>query len=148
MKNLLSILCVCFISAMTLNAQNDSAQSQQADGPVMELESKVVEYGTIEKDSDPYREISFTNTGSEPLIIENAKGSCGCTVPTWPKEPVMPGESSSIKIRYSTNRIGKINKTVQITTNEGGAPHVIRVQGEVLKPTEKETLPKKSSVME
>ncbi len=144
MRNLIAILCITFMASFSLNAQSDNA----VQGPVMEFESNIVDYGTIEKDSEPYRELTFTNTGNEPLIIENAKGSCGCTVPTWPKEPIMPGESSSIKIRYTTNRIGKINKTVQIITNEGGAPHVIRVQGEVLKPEEKSTLPKKSSVIE
>lgn len=143
MKNLIAVLFISFAAALTLHAQDNDVQ-----GPVMTLESDIVNYGSIDKDSDPYRELSFTNTGNEPLIIENAKGSCGCTVPTWPKEPIMPGETSSLKIRYTTNRIGKINKTIQIVTNEGGAPHVIRVQGEVLKPEEKSTLPKKSSVID
>lgn len=102
-------------------------------GPVMTFTTKEVQYGTIEQHSEPLREVSFTNTGNEPLVIKNARGSCGCTVPIWPKEPIMPGESAKIEIRYATNRLGKINKTVTITTNEESAkPHVLKVLGKVL----------------
>lgn len=148
MKNLIVIICLLFTASMTLTAQNDVKTATEVDGPKMKLESTVVKYGTIEQGSDPYREVSFTNVGTEPLIIKNAKGSCGCTVPTWPKEAIMPGETSTIKIRYATNRIGRINKTVTVTTNEGGQPHVIRVKGNVLKPEQEKTLPKKESVMD
>ncbi|MBK7407756.1 MAG: DUF1573 domain-containing protein [Saprospirales bacterium] len=88
-------------------------------GPVMSLETTEVDYGKIEQGADPYRVFKFTNTGKAPLVIENAKGSCGCTVPTYPKEPIAPGETSEIKVRYDTNRIGKFTKTVTLTTNEG-----------------------------
>jgi len=110
-------------------------------GPVMTLESNTVDYGTIKQHGEPLRKVSFTNTGTEPLVIKNARGSCGCTVPTWPKEPILPGASADIEIRYATNRLGKINKTVKITTNEGGDPHVIKVVGKILKPEEDEAVP-------
>lgn len=126
MKNvILSVAAVIFF-AFGLMAQEAET------GPKMEFESTVVDYGTIAKNSDPIRIAKFTNTGTEPLIIKNAKGSCGCTVPSWTKEPIMPGESSEIEVRYTTNRVGTINKTVRITTNEGGQPHVLRVKGKVL----------------
>src|SRR3990172_491161 len=64
--------------------------------PTMTFESEVVDYGTIEQGADGVREFKFTNKGKEPLIISNARGSCGCTVPTWPQEPIKPGESSVI----------------------------------------------------
>ena len=110
-------------------------------GPVMSLESNTVDFGTMKQHGEPLRTVSFTNTGTEPLVIKNARGSCGCTVPTWTKEPILPGESSDIEIRYATNRLGKINKTVKITTNEGGDPHVIKVVGNILKPEEDESVP-------
>jgi hypothetical protein len=127
MKNAILSLAILFVGALALTAQNE-----EATGPKMEFESTVVDYGTIAKNSDPIRSAKFTNTGTEPLIIKNAKGSCGCTVPKWSKEPIMPGESSEIEIRYTTNRTGPINKTVRITTNEGGQPTVLRVKGKVL----------------
>jgi hypothetical protein len=110
-------------------------------GPVMSFESTTVDYGTIEQDSDPLREVKFTNTGDEPLIITNARGSCGCTVPDWPKEPIMPGESSKIEVRYSTNRIGPFNKNIRISTNENNDGHSLTVKGKVLKKEDLEGVP-------
>jgi hypothetical protein len=89
------------------------------------------DYGTIEYNGEPLRVVKFKNTGTEPLIIKNAKGSCGCTVPNWPKEPILPGESGQIEIRYATNRPGKIDKRVTVTTNEE-KEHIIRVIGTVM----------------
>lgn len=114
---------------------------QKEGGPIMTLESNTVDYGTIKQHGEPLRTVKFTNTGTEPLVIKNARGSCGCTVPTWPKEPILPGAEAEIEIRYATNRLGKINKTVKITTNEGGDPHVIKVVGKILKPEEDESVP-------
>lgn len=74
-------------------------------------------FGTIEQNSPGSRYFKFTNTGSAPLIISDAKGSCGCTVPTWPKEPIMPGQSEYIKVTYDTKRVGAFTKYVTLTTN-------------------------------
>jgi hypothetical protein len=111
------------------------------DGPMMTLESMEVSYGEIEQNSDPLRTVAFTNTGTEPLVISSARGSCGCTVPTYPKEPIMPGESSLIEIRYDTKRMGSINKTVKITTNDKVGTHVIRVTGKIHAKASEESLP-------
>lgn len=118
-----------------------SVFAQDAQGPLMELESMEVDYGTIEQHSDPLRKVAFTNTGTEPLVIKNARGSCGCTVPIWPKEPIMPGESAEIEIRYDTKRLGPFSKSVKITTNEGENPHVLKVTGKVLKGEGDENVP-------
>ena len=120
-------------------AQNDDS------GPIMTFESLTVDYGEIVQNSDPLRVAKFTNTGSEPLIISNARGSCGCTVPKWPKEPIMPGESSQIEIRYDTKRLGKINKTVTITTNQGSESIVLRVKGQISKAPQEESVPENKS---
>ena len=80
--------------------------------------------------------------GDEPLVIKNARGSCGCTVPTWPKEPILPGESSVIEIRYATNRVGSFSKKVTLTTNENqDNSRVVTVKGKVLKEEERESIP-------
>lgn len=106
-------------------------QAQDAAGPELNMESNELDYGVIEHGSDPYRVFSFTNTGNEPLIIKSAKGSCGCTVPTYPTEPIGSGESAEIKVRYDTNRVGKFTKTITLTTNDAVATHVLRIKGEV-----------------
>jgi hypothetical protein len=74
-------------------------------------------YGTIEKESTGVRFYKFTNTGTAPLVISDAKGSCGCTVPSYPKEPIMPGEAGYIKVKYDTKRVGGFTKYVTLTTN-------------------------------
>lgn len=110
-------------------------------GPKMVLEQETIDYGTIEQGSDPYRMFTFVNQGTEPLIISNARGSCGCTVPTYPKEPIMPGETAEIKVRYDTNRVGPFTKRVTLTTNEGENTRVLTIKGVVEKKVEAPGLP-------
>lgn len=107
----------------------------------MTFESLTVDYGTIENGAEPLRLIKFTNTGTDPLVIKNARGSCGCTVPTWPRDPVAPGQSATMEVRYDTKRTGQINKSITITTNEGPENHVIQVIGNVLPPKEDKSVP-------
>lgn len=107
----------------------------------MTFESLTVDYGTIENGAEPLRLIKFTNTGTDPLVIKNARGSCGCTVPTWPRDPIAPGQSATMEVRYDTKRTGQINKSITITTNEGPENHVIQVVGNVLPPKEDKTVP-------
>ena len=73
----------------------------------------------------------FTNTGKEPLIISDAKGSCGCTTPNWPKEPIRPGETGVIKVKYATDRIGAFEKTITLTSNADTPSKVIKIKGVV-----------------
>ncbi len=140
MKNISLILLLLLAFGFTTYAQTEEApvevETEMTDGPIMTFETLNCDYGEIEQHGDRDKYVKFTNTGTEPLVITNARGSCGCTVPVWPKEPIMPGEESEIKISYATNRLGKINKTVTITTNEGGKPHVIKVIGNVSKKEE------------
>ncbi len=151
-KLVLSLLAFSFVANIII-AQGVKEQPQSADnvkteekvnedGPVMSLDSDTVDYGTIERNSEPFRSVNFTNTGNEPLIIKSARGNCGCTVPTWPREAVMPGETKELKIRYATNRLGKINKRVTILTNEKtNNRHVIKVVGMVNNPKEEKGVP-------
>lgn len=92
-----------------------------------------VDYGEVEFGGNGERIFRFKNEGKDPLIITNAQGSCGCTVPDWPKEPIMPGQEGQIKIKYDTKRAGAINKQVTITTNEpeGSNTHIVKVKGMV-----------------
>ena len=126
MKKLLFALSVVF-AATALNAQTTIEK-----GPKISFSKEVHDYGNIKYDGDPNCSFEFTNTGDEPLIISNAKGSCGCTVPEWPKEPIAPGAKASIKVKYDTNRPGVINKNVTITSNAVNSPEkVIYIKGTV-----------------
>jgi hypothetical protein len=91
----------------------------------------VHDYGTMKQGADGNCEFKFTNTGKEPLIIANAVGSCGCTVPTYPKEPILKGQSAVIKVHYDTKRVGGFNKTVTITSNAKTSTKMITIKGTV-----------------
>jgi hypothetical protein len=96
------------------------------------FEKDVHDFGNMKQHGDASTDFKFTNTGTEPLIISNAKGSCGCTVPTWPREPIAPGESGVIKVKYDSKRIGPINKSVTITSNASNeSTKVIRIKGNI-----------------
>jgi len=89
-------------------------------------------FGNIQQDSKNTKVFKFTNTGSEPLIIEAAKGSCGCTVPKFPKEPILPGQTGDIEVVYSPGKQqGAQNKTVTITANTDPINTVINITATV-----------------
>ena len=130
MKKVLFSLMMIFVAAATATV---SAQEVGAkDGAKIEFDKEVHDYGTIENGADGTCTFEFKNTGNAPLIISNAKGSCGCTVPSWPKEPIAPGATAVITVKYATNRTGAINKSVTITSNAVNTPtKVIRIKGNV-----------------
>lgn len=112
------------------------------------FEEDVFDFGELPEGPKVETEFKFTNTGNAPLIITNAKGSCGCTVPTWPKEPVLPGEEGLIKVVYNTaRRVGPFTKTVTLTTNSEVPTKVIKIRGTVVKEPEEETMPVKQPFM-
>jgi len=102
-------------------------------GPKIQFNKEVHDYGIIEFSADPYCTFEFKNTGNEALLITEARGSCGCTVPDWPKEPIAPGATGTIKVTYDTKRVGSFQKSVTITSNAVNEPtKVINIKGEVL----------------
>jgi hypothetical protein len=107
--------------------------ASKVNGAGMVFENETIDYGTIEHNSDGNRKFTFTNNGNKPLIITNTQGSCGCTVPTTPKEPIAPGAKGSIGVKYDTNREGAFTKTVTVTSNaEGQATKTLTIKGTVL----------------
>ncbi|MBR4391798.1 MAG: DUF1573 domain-containing protein [Bacteroidales bacterium] len=125
-------------------ASAQDAKSSQ-NGPEIEFAKLVHDYGEIPYNGNGECEFQFTNTGNEPLIIQKPKSSCGCTVPSWPKEPILPGESDVIKVTYKTTRVGNINKSVTVTSNANtNSTVVLRIKGKVLEQP-KEALPEKEA---
>lgn len=98
------------------------------------FETDVIDYGTIQKNADGVRIFKFTNVGDAPIVISNAKGSCGCTVPTYSQNVIEPGATGEISVKYATDRIGKFTKTVTLTSNASEPAKVLRIKGEVLQP--------------
>jgi hypothetical protein len=105
-------------------------------GPVTNIGFKAEshDFGKIKQDSENHYVFNFINTGQEPLVISNAVGSCGCTVPEYPKHPIAPGETGEINVVYKPGKQeGQQNKTVTVTANTEPAQTVLRILADVQK---------------
>jgi hypothetical protein len=142
-KLMLSFVLLVF-TFISVNAQ-DAAQPVNPNAPEISFEKTSHDYGTIVQGGDGTCEFKFTNTGKEPLILSKPQSSCGCTIPTWPQEPILPGKSDVIKVTYNTQNIGPINKSVTVTSNAKTSRIVLTIKGNVVaKPAT--TLPEKTNV--
>ncbi|KRD08112.1 hypothetical protein ASE21_15560 [Flavobacterium sp. Root901] len=134
---LFAMLAVAGITATnaqtTKKSSNKAAKVAKVEGAGMLFETETIDYGTIAHNADGKREFVFVNNGTKPLIITNTQGSCGCTVPTTPKEPIAPGAKGIIGVKYATDRVGAFTKTVTVTSNAEGQPtKVLTIKGTVL----------------
>lgn len=91
-----------------------------------------IDYGTIVAGADGKRVFEFTNTGKAPLVISNVSSSCGCTVPSWTKDPVAPGAKGTIEVVYDTKRVGPIRKSITVVSNaKDNEQKTLRIKGTV-----------------
>jgi len=135
MKKVLFTLGISIIMTCAALAQEATTTPQPADNPnapVITFEKTTHDYGNVTKGGDGTCEFKFKNTGIEPLILSNVQSSCGCTVPEWPREPILRGKSASIKVKYDTNRVGPINKTITVMSNGKVASIQLRIIGTVV----------------
>lgn len=135
MKNVITILFFGLLS-IGVFAQDKVAK--------IEFKTDTIDYGTIEKGADGLRTFEFTNTGDAPLIISDVKSSCGCTVPKWTKEPIMPGQSGEIQVKYDTNRVSPIRKTVTVISNAATPTVALKIKGTVVDSSQNNVLEKKT----
>jgi len=91
------------------------------------------DFGEIAHEIPATAEFILTNTTNKPFVIKDAKGSCGCTVPTWKKDIIAPGESTTINATYNAKKLGKFTKSVTIITSIYDEPIILRIKGEVVK---------------
>ena len=156
-KFILTLGLVAGLSAITFAQDGHSANDGHNHGAApstpaaatslaeLKMDKLTHDYGNIKQGDNGECEFKFTNAGKEPLVITNCAGSCGCTVPMCPKEPILPGKTGVIKVKYDTNRIGGIYKTVTVTSNSKGGNVVLTIKGNVeAKPTE-EAFPQNST---
>ena len=133
MKSL--VFTILMFVGLSSFAQDGGLNLAVEGGAQIEFVEETVDYGTILQGADGNREFVFKNTGKEPLIISSCKGSCGCTVPKCPTEPVLPGETAKIKVKYDTNRLGKFTKSVTVTSNAGEPVKTVKITGNVVATT-------------
>lgn len=99
----------------------------------IEFEKETIDYGTIKKGSNKERVFKFKNTGDKPLILTEVTASCGCTVPSFPKDPILPNKSAEIKVTYDTNRLGNFTKPITVLSNDPEkARVVVNIKGSVV----------------
>jgi hypothetical protein len=140
MKKIFTIAMLVVLGITTSCAQETTkkikattAKAAKVNGAGLVFVNETIDYGTIAHNADGKREFVFTNNGNKPLIITNTQGSCGCTVPTSPKEPIAPGAKGIIGVQYATDRVGAFTKTVTVTSNAAGqATKVLTIKGVVL----------------
>ena len=106
--------------------------AKAGDFPVMEFSEVEHDFGVINEGDIAEHTFTFTNTGKTPLVITNAKGSCGCTVPAWPKEPIAPGATGEMLVKFnSKGKPNKQQKTVTITANTETGKEKIKIKAMV-----------------
>jgi hypothetical protein len=139
MKKIILFAMLAVVGITASNAQTTKKATAKAtkvakiEGAGMVFENETIDYGTIAHNADGNRQFVFVNNGTKPLIITNTQGSCGCTVPTTPKEPIAPGAKGIIGVKYATDRVGAFTKTVTVTSNAEGQPtKVLTIKGTVL----------------
>ena len=137
MKKLILTSGIALFTLFIVNAQTKTAATTQipenSNGPVITFDKLVHDYGNVQKGADGNSEFKFTNTGKEPLILSDVKTSWGCTVSAWPKEPILPGKSSSIKVNYTkTNVVGTISKQITVLSNATIPSVVLSIKGSVV----------------
>lgn len=128
------IVAILFLGIISLTAKAQDAAPADPNAPVFQFEEETIDYGKIEHNANGEREFVFTNVGKSPLVIEKVKGSCGCTVPTKPTEPILPGEQGVIKVKYDTSRLGGFTKTVTITSNASEPVKRVKIKGYIQAP--------------
>ncbi|MEZ5055093.1 MAG: DUF1573 domain-containing protein [Chitinophagales bacterium] len=112
MRNLILLTILSFLSISFLHAEPPPSSK-------IKFNKLEHDFGNQPQNKPVTYEFEFSNTGTEPIILENVKASCGCTTPTWTKEPVMPGKKGSVKAQYNMAREGAFRKSITVTTKDG-----------------------------
>ena len=133
MKKITLLISMILVSAIGVfaQAQEPVKVEDNPNAPEITFDKMVHDYGTVAYGGDGVCTFKFTNTGKEPLILQQPQSSCGCTVPTWPKEPVLPGATDEIQVTYNTKKVGPINKTITVRSNAKTNTVVLRITGKV-----------------
>ena len=132
------LLSAIFVFALMLgaNAQQTKDNKQQTEvtsQAEITFEKLEHDYGEVKQNGNGVCEFKYTNTGSVPLILTKVRSSCGCTVPKWSKEPLMPGQSASITVKYNTSSVGPINKSITVESNASNPRVRLLIKGKVVK---------------
>lgn len=133
MKRTLNTFMLLVLALGLFNASSPELTSPKAKIAILKFKTEVIDYGTVLQNSDGTRIFNFTNEGDAPLIINKVKTTCGCTVPSYSKSPILPGETGEIQIKYSTRKLGAFTKTVTVMSNAEGGNKILKIKGNIIK---------------
>ncbi|MDP2068855.1 MAG: DUF1573 domain-containing protein [Lutibacter sp.] len=134
MRKIITLFVLGFLT-FTMNAQEKQVTDKPKDpnAPVFEFVTEVIDYGKIALNADGVRTFKFKNVGKSPLVINDIKSSCGCTVPKKPAGPILPGDNGEIEVKYDTNRAGGFSKSITVASNADEPVKMLQIKGIVLK---------------
>ncbi|MFT5819327.1 MAG: hypothetical protein ACI8ZM_000550 [Crocinitomix sp.] len=142
MKKALLTLSLLLVAMFNFAQEGQPVVAGSEDGPVMQIDKDIHDYGTVDYAGNGTCVFTITNVGNAPLIISLCKGSCGCTVPECPQQPIAPGATSEITVKYDTKRPGPFHKSVTVTSNAVNTPSkVVKIKGTVKAKPVTETIP-------
>ena len=104
----------------------------KAQDPIISFTKKMHDFGQVKQGQAVTYDFTFKNTGKAPLFLSQPRSSCGCTVPSYPKEPIMPGQSGKISITFDAEKAGEFNKQVTIISNAENSPETLVIKGVVI----------------
>lgn len=134
MKKFFMIVCsVCLLNAVhaqdvAMNAVNSPKSEKSA---VIQFTSESHDFGAIKTNAPVSHTFVFTNSGNSPLIINNVRTTCGCTVPEYPKETIMPGKTAEIVVTYDAASKGAFNKSATVYSNASNNQVILKIKGTV-----------------
>ena len=138
------VLFILFGTTMSVSAQD---KTPKTGGPQIVFDDESHNFGTIKEGIIAIYTFRFTNTGDQPLVLKDVRPSCGCTTPDWSKEPVQPGKTGQIIVKFnSAGRPGKFNKSITVTSNIPDATKILFISGTVTPSTDNATDPNQSPV--
>ena len=132
MKRTFNITILLVLAFSFFNAAPTEFDRYDFKVAVIKFKTEVIDYGKVEQNSSGLRTFSFTNTGDAPLLITKVKTTCGCTVPSYSKAPLMPGESGELVIKYNTRKLGAFTKTVTVISNAEGGNKILKIKGTII----------------
>ena len=143
MKKTIGLFTLLVFAIFASHAQTPVTKApEKISGPEIQFNYTTYDYGTVTKgEHDGNCEFAFKNTGTEPLILSNVQASCGCTTPSWPREPLLPGKSGVIKVHYNMG-VGTFNKQITVTSN-GKTDRIVLVIKGTVKEKPAEIVPEK-----
>jgi hypothetical protein len=130
MKKLLGVYLLLLI--ITGACTNSGEEKAKQSGKEIFFEEEFHNYGEIAENSNGSYGFIFKNVSDVPVIINRVRSSCGCTIPEWPREPIEPGESDKIQVRYNTELVGPFQKSIYVYSSAENSPVKLQIKGKVI----------------